>query len=77
MRLRAACDFDVVKVTVTRPNGYSLPSCAALEPRITELLAVCRPQFASPPETTIIWTEGGSGKSKKEKKGAAKDSGAD
>ncbi len=72
LRLRTACDFDVVSVTVTRPAGYALPTCAELEPRITALIGACKAHFASPPVTTIAWTEGGSAKPKKGKKGATK-----
>ena len=38
LRLRTACDLDVVDVTVTRPSGFSLPELAAIEAEIPGLV---------------------------------------
>jgi len=44
LRLRTACDFEVVdtKVTATRPNGFVLPSSRELEDAIKAVTQLCR-----------------------------------
>lgn len=39
LRLRTACDLDVVTTTATRPSGYVLPSLAELTAALPELIA--------------------------------------
>ncbi len=38
LRLRTACDFDLVSVTVTRPESYELPELADLEKELPDLI---------------------------------------
>lgn len=38
LRLRTACDFDVVSTRVTRPTGFELPSLDALRRALPELI---------------------------------------
>lgn len=38
LRLRTACDLDVTKITVTRPEAFDLPSLAELEKELPELI---------------------------------------
>ena len=67
LRLRTACDLEVVQIIVTRPSGYVLPTLADLEAALPGLIADCRDQFASPP-TTRVTTDVGSGARKAGKK---------
>jgi len=76
LRLRTACDFEVARVTITRPDGYALPTTQTLEPQIRDLLAKCRSHFADPVVSEVRWTEGGSAKkAPKAKKGASQETG--
>lgn len=70
LRLRTACDLDVVEFRVTRPQEYMLPDAASMESRITALLeeAAAAGHFASPAVTKVQWTEGGSAKAPKKGK---------
>ena len=38
LRLRTACDFDVTRITVTRPKTFALPSLAELETELPALI---------------------------------------
>lgn len=38
LRLRTACDLDVVSIQVTRPDGFELPSLGELEAELPELI---------------------------------------
>lgn len=51
LRLRTACDLEVVGVTVRRPEGYDLPQRADLERAITASPAA----FAMPGERIVVW----------------------
>ena len=53
MRLRTACDFDVSQVRVTRPDGFSIPTCAQIEAELPALIFDASSQglFAKPPIT--------------------------
>jgi CRISPR-associated protein Csb1 len=59
MRLRTACDLEAVAVRVTRPDGFELPTLAALEGALPGLIqaASAAGAFASPPVTTVTYTE--------------------
>lgn len=64
LRLRTACDLDVVSLRVTRPEGYVLPSVGDLEAELPTLITACRDAsvFADPAVTVVQWEEGGSAK---------------
>lgn len=56
MRLRTACDLEVVEVRVTRPKDGTLPSRSALAGELPGLVAACAPLFAGDRGvTTITW----------------------
>lgn len=45
LRLRTACDLEVSGVQVTRPQGFELPSLAAIEASLTGAIAACKESF--------------------------------
>jgi CRISPR-associated protein Csb1 len=48
LRLRTACDLEVVgDVKVTRPDGFTLPSAAALRAELPAAIAACAGTFAT------------------------------
>jgi len=48
LRLRTACDLEVVgDVKVTRPDGFKLPSAAALRAELPAAIAKCAGKFAT------------------------------
>lgn len=51
LRLRTACDLDVVEVTVRRPDGFDVPSLVELE----EAIAQNAVTFTSPGERVVTW----------------------
>lgn len=64
LRLRTACDLDVVEVVVTRPNGFELPSTAALQDTLQsgiKALAAAK-AFADPAVSVVAFS--GAGKKK-------------
>lgn len=70
LRLRTACDLDVVSVRVTRPSGYELPSLTDVEAALPGLIEAVRGQFASPAVTVVTADVGaGARKSADKKKG--------
>jgi CRISPR-associated protein Csb1 len=76
LRLRTACDLDVIELKVTRPDGYVLPSMVELEtslPALIKAVAV-RGAFAEPPVTVVNFLGAkATAKKSKGKKGTAKD----
>lgn len=73
LRLRTACDLDLVSLEVTRPGGFSVCELADLEAELPSFVAAvaAKKQFADPPVTTVTW------KSKaKKRKGTTKNDGA-
>jgi CRISPR-associated protein Csb1 len=69
LRLRTACDLGLDgDLTVTRPDGFTLPAEDALLTECTALIAACREKtlFADPAITEIAWKP----TKKKGKKGA-------
>lgn len=48
LRLRTACDLDVVEVQVTRPPGFTLPSASALAESLPGRIAACKELFREP-----------------------------
>lgn len=55
LRLRTACDLDVVNVQVTRPTGFQLPELAELEKALPEAIQACRAKMAG--TTTVAFTK--------------------
>ncbi len=56
LRLRTACDLELKDdLTVTRPQGFSVPPEDELLETCRELIQTCRAHFADPPITEIEW----------------------
>jgi CRISPR-associated protein Csb1 len=57
LRLRTACDFDVVGVTVTRPNGFQLPNLATLTESLPEMInnAKAKGAFGTKPLPSVTY----------------------
>ena len=57
MRLRTACDFDLVDLIVTRPKGFSIPELEDLEEALPKLIRAVAEKnlFADPRITTVKW----------------------
>lgn len=58
LRLRTACDLDLVTLDVIRPSGFAVPELADLEAALPALIAAvaANGQFANPSVTTVAWT---------------------
>jgi CRISPR-associated protein Csb1 len=60
LRLRTACDLDVEgELTVTRPDGFTLPAEKTLSGLLKDSLAACKKEklFAEKPITTVVYEE--------------------
>jgi CRISPR-associated protein Csb1 len=60
LRLRTACDLDVDgELTVTRPNGFTLPDEKTLADLLKDSLTACKKEklFADEPITTVVYEE--------------------
>jgi CRISPR-associated protein Csb1 len=57
MRLRTACDFDVLDLRVTRPQSFVVPSREELEETLPALIKAVAAEgaFAEPRVTTVTW----------------------
>lgn len=55
LRLRTACDLDVVEVQVTRPSGFTLPSASALAESLPGRIAACKELFREPPVLQVTY----------------------
>lgn len=68
LRLRTACDLGCESLTVTRPEGFTVPARAELETELPGLIAKVAETQKWPEQrvTTVIWE--GSGKPKGKKK---------
>lgn len=58
LRLRTACDFEAIHgLTVTRPQGFTVPDESALIATLQAMIAACRQArlFADPPITQVTW----------------------
>jgi hypothetical protein len=58
--LRTACDLDVDgELTVTRPDGFSVPDEEVLKGMLKKSLAACQKAklFADHPVTTVVYEE--------------------
>lgn len=58
LRLRTACDLNLERLEVTRPDNFSLPELPELGEELKTLISKVgsNGQFASPPGTTVTWT---------------------
>lgn len=62
MRLRTACDLEVVDIEVTKPkDGFPLPAMGDMEAELPGLIAAVTTKglFADPAVTTVTWTPKG------------------
>jgi CRISPR-associated protein Csb1 len=57
LRLRTACDLEVVQVEVTRPTPFTMPSRAELEAELPSLIKGASALFASPAITVVNYAE--------------------
>ena len=57
LRLRTACDFDVTRITVTRPKTFALPSLAELATELPALIESVGANglFGEPPVLTVTY----------------------
>lgn len=57
MRLRTACELELVNETVTakRPNGMALPTANELSAVVSALIKKCKAAFANPVVTELTW----------------------
>lgn len=57
MRLRTACDLELVDLQVTRPGGFTLPTLPELEKGLPHLIGEIAEEkkFAQPPKTEAAW----------------------
>ena len=57
LRLRTACDLEVIKIAVKRPDGFFLSNLETLTNHIPDLLKAVTAigQFAKPPLTTVSY----------------------
>ena len=57
LRLRTACDLDLISLNVTRPDAFVVPELADLETELPALITVVaeKGQFSTPPATTVVW----------------------
>lgn len=58
LRLRTACDLDLVTLDVIRPSGFAVPELADLKAALPALIAkvAAKGQLANPSVTTVAWT---------------------
>lgn len=68
LRLRTACDLEVVETRVTRPSKFMMPTMDALDESIREAIAACTAcgMFAQPAVTALNWSPKKAAKPKKE-----------
>jgi CRISPR-associated protein Csb1 len=55
LRLRTACDLDLLDLRVTRPSGFQLPTLEELEERMPSWIAAAKPLFAEPAVTVVTY----------------------
>lgn len=59
LHLRTACDLEIDgELSVTRPNGFTVPEENVLLQECKRLIAACKSQFADPPVTEVQWKPG-------------------
>lgn len=68
LRLRTACDLDMIKLTATRPNDFSIPEASELESALPGLIQAVADEkrFAEPRVTIVKWDGASKKKLKKE-----------
>lgn len=69
LRLRTACDLDLVTVKVTRPDEFSLPTLEELQQALPGLIAAVAAErrFAEPRVTEVKWNGASKKKGKKDR----------
>lgn len=57
LRLRTACDLEVTSkgIQVTRPDGVVVPEEEIVFAECSRLIAACKPHFADPAITDVVW----------------------
>lgn len=57
LRLRTACDLDLVSLDVKRPDGFEIPALEDLEETVPGIIVAVATEgrFADPPVTTVTW----------------------
>lgn len=57
LRLRTACDLECEELTVTRPNGFTMPERKALEAELPDLIAIVAHEQGWPTDrvTVVRW----------------------
>lgn len=61
LRLRTACDLDLIHIDVSRPREYKLPDIQQLEQALPSLIAAVAStgKFAEPTVTRVVWNPKG------------------
>jgi len=71
LRLRTACDLDLVEVKVTRPHDYQLPGVEALAKSLPEMIAQAYPDVPVAERVTLVRWQRERKKAKKQKSSSA------
>lgn len=53
LRLRTACDLEVVELSARSPQGFALPALGEVEAALPGAIRACRQHFADPPVTHV------------------------
>jgi len=80
LRLRTACDLDLVDFTVTRPKEFRVPELGELEAELPTLISAVQgmKKFAEPAVTIVTWKpKSGTGKARGATKAPEEQSGDD
>lgn len=67
LRLRTACDLDVVDTRATRPADFVIPTASSLLESCQSLIARCKPHFIDPAVTEVTYGQDITKKKKKDK----------
>lgn len=54
-RPRTACDLELEKITVLKPEGFELPALKEIEATLPPLIKTCADKFAKPTTTTVTF----------------------
>jgi CRISPR-associated protein Csb1 len=73
LRLRTACDLDVVEIKATRPQGFAIPEVGELNTRLQDLIKNAFEKIPSAQRVTKIKWDGNSKKKDKKEKGNNED----
>ncbi|MCL4309887.1 MAG: type I-U CRISPR-associated RAMP protein Csb1/Cas7u [Actinomycetota bacterium] len=63
LRLRTACDLELMNIIVKQPNGFALPELSELDASLPNLIEAARPD-ANFQATTVTYRTGGKSKKK-------------